>query len=140
MTSTVYRVNFENTVDQMFTNTYVLAQSGVAPFENAPAFTGIQPVTAAASGETFMLNNYFLPPIMDFLGQMPLLLLVQKESLTQQIKQRPNGNGYQQTIKPGLKVSLVLIPLYHRLYGQSAYKIFVAPAATKIVGSTRLAA
>ena len=60
MTSTVYRVNFENTVDQMFTNTYVLAQSGVAPFENAPAFTGIQPVTVAASGETIYAEQLLL--------------------------------------------------------------------------------
>ena len=44
LASTVSRVDFKDTVQAMFSQTYTLAQSGVDEFEHAPAFSGIQPL------------------------------------------------------------------------------------------------
>ena len=62
MTSTVFRVNFQDTIDQMFssTNIFVLAQSGIDPFENAPAFTGIQPVAVDILGQNIDAEQLLL--------------------------------------------------------------------------------
>jgi hypothetical protein len=44
--SSLYRIDFDTTVEAMFdsTNIHLIAQTGTAPFEQAYAFTGIQPV------------------------------------------------------------------------------------------------
>ena len=68
MKSTVSRVDFKETVSEMFSQTYTLAQSGITPFENCPAFTGIQPVAVTTEGtpetiaaeELFLATNYGL--------------------------------------------------------------------------------
>ena len=48
MVSKLSRIDFEDTVADMFNTTYTLAQSGIAPFTAAHAFTGIQPVAVSS--------------------------------------------------------------------------------------------
>jgi hypothetical protein len=60
MTSTVSRVDFEDTIQDMFNLTYTIAQSRQDIFENAPAFTGIQPVAVQVENEQLAAEQLVL--------------------------------------------------------------------------------
>jgi hypothetical protein len=60
MASTVSCVDFEDTIQDMFNQTYTLAQSGQGIFENAPAFTGIQPVAVQVEDNQLIAEQLVL--------------------------------------------------------------------------------
>lgn len=60
MASTVSRVDFQDTIQDMFNQTYTLAQSGQGIFEDAPAFTAIQPVAVQVEDEHLIAEQLVL--------------------------------------------------------------------------------
>ncbi len=62
MSSKVLRVGYKDTIQEMFAdnNIFILAQTGTTPFKQAPAFTGIQPVTVATRNEVLAAEQLLL--------------------------------------------------------------------------------